>query len=130
MAIPSAIGQCHMLKTGMVMLFIVRFEDIYAEQPDRLPERALHMPAHLAFLAKHADKVVAAGALRDEPDGIPSGGLWILNVENKAAAKALYELDPFWIAGLRRQVRVSYWAKAFWSPVFSDCMKEVGANSA
>ena len=52
------------------MLFIVRFEDIYAEQPERLPERAKHMPAHLAFLAQHADKVVAAGGLRDTLDGL------------------------------------------------------------
>lgn len=28
-----------------------------------------------------------------------------------------------WKAGLRKSVRVSLWAKAFWSPAFSDGMK-------
>jgi uncharacterized protein YciI len=112
------------------MLFIVRFEDIYADQPDRLPERAQHMPDHLAFLEKHPDKIVAAGAMRDTPDGAPSGGIWILNVESKAAAEAFYKMDPFWTAGLRRSVQVSHWAKAFWSPAFSDSMKAIGADRA
>ncbi len=35
------------------MLFVVQFEDVYADQPHRLPERAQHMADHLAFLAGH-----------------------------------------------------------------------------
>jgi uncharacterized protein YciI len=112
------------------MLFIARFEDIYADQPDRLLERAQYMRAHLAFLAEHPEKVVAAGAMRDTPDGAPSGGIWILNVESKAAAEAFYKMDPFWTAGLRRSVQVSHWAKAFWSPAFGDRMKSIGADGA
>jgi uncharacterized protein YciI len=108
------------------MLFIVQFEDVYAEQPERLPERARHMSAHLAFLAAHADRVVAAGALRASEDGTPSGGIWIINAESKAAAEAFYRNDPFWTAGLRKHVRVSHWAKAFWSPGFTDCMQAFG----
>ena len=108
------------------MLFIVQFEDVYADQPERLPERALHMPDHLAFLAKHGDRVVAAGALRPSEDGAPTGGIWIVDAESKAAAEALYEDDPFWKAGLRKSVRVSHWAKAHWSPAFADCMAAVG----
>ncbi|MDD2925075.1 hypothetical protein [Rhodoferax sp.] len=30
------------------MLFIVQFEDIYTDHPERLPERAQHMPTHWA----------------------------------------------------------------------------------
>jgi len=32
------------------MLFVVQFEDVYAEQPQRLPERAQHMADHLSSL--------------------------------------------------------------------------------
>jgi uncharacterized protein YciI len=109
------------------MLFIVEFEDVYEEQPERLPERALHMPEHLAFLAAHGDRVIAAGAVRPSADGVPSGGIWILNVESKAAAEAFYKHDPFWKAGLRKSVRVSHWAKAYWSPAFTACMDAIGA---
>ena len=105
------------------MLFIVQFEDVYAEQPERLPERAQHMPDHLAFLARHGDRLVAAGALRASADSMPTGGMWILNAESKAEAEAFYKDDPFWKAGLRKSVQVSHWAKAFWSPAFADCMR-------
>ncbi|ARV18049.1 hypothetical protein AEP_01096 [Curvibacter sp. AEP1-3] len=104
------------------MLFIVQFEDIDTDQPERLPERALHMSNHVAFLAAHGDCVVASGALRDTPDGVPQGGIWILNVDSKAEAESLYQEDPFWKAGLRKSVKVSHWAKAHWSPAFTECM--------
>lgn len=105
------------------MLFIVQFEDIYADQPERLPERALHMPQHLAFLAANSDRVVASGALRETADGLPHGGIWILNMETKGDAEAFYQEDPFWKAGLRKSVRVSHWAKAHWSPAFTECIQ-------
>ncbi len=98
------------------MLFVVQFEDVYADQLHRLPERAQHMAAHLAYLAEHGDQVVAAGALRPSAGGVPAGGIWIINAENEAAVEALYKDDPFWKAGLRKLVRVSHWAKAYWSP--------------
>ena len=105
------------------MLFIVQFEDIYADKPERLSDRASLMAAHLKFLEEQGDRVVASGSLREKEDGVPSGGIWILNMDSKAAAEALYQEDPFWKAGLRKSVRVSVWAKAFWSPAFSECMK-------
>jgi len=104
------------------MLFVAQFADVYSDQPERLPERAERMEAHLAFLAGHGDQVVAAGALRPTADGTPAGGIWILNVESTAAAEALYRADPFWLAGLRKAVRVSHWAKAYWSPEFTTCV--------
>lgn len=111
----------------MVVLSIVQFEDVCADQPERLPERAVHMAAHLAFLAAHGDQVVAAGALRPAEDEAPFGGVWTIDMESKASAEAFYRRDPFWTAGLRKSVRVSHWAKAFWSPSFARCMATAGA---
>lgn len=108
------------------MLLIVQFEDIYADQPERLPDRASLMAAHLKFLEDQGNQVVASGALRETDDGIPQGGIWILNMESKAAAEALYKEDPFWKAGLRKSVKVSVWAKAVWSPAFTECMNTIG----
>lgn len=107
---------------GLPVLFIVQFEDVYAEQPERLPERAQHMPAHLAYLAAHGEQIIAAGALRPQLDGVPSGGIWIVNADNLATVDSLCRDDPFWQAGLRKSVRISHWAKAFWSPAFATCM--------
>ncbi|MDH4450387.1 MAG: YciI family protein [Rhodoferax sp.] len=105
------------------MLFVVQFEDVYSDQPQRLAERALHMAEHLAFLEAHGEHVVASGALRDTADGVPNGGLWILNTETKAEAESIFQKDPFWKAGLRKSVRVSHWAQAHWSPAFTECIR-------
>ena len=110
------------------MLFIVQFEDVYADQPERLPERAEHMAGHLAFLAGHGNQVVASGALRPSADGVPTGGIWIINAESKAGVEALCKEDPFWKAGLRKSVQVSHWAKAHWSPPFTNCMAALGTT--
>ena len=103
-------------------MFVVQFEDVYLEQPERLAEREMHMADHLAFLAAHGDQVVATGALRPSAAETPTGGLWIIAAETKAAAEALVENDPFWKAGLRKSVRVSHWSKAYWSLSSANCM--------
>jgi uncharacterized protein YciI len=110
------------------MLFIVQFEDVYSEQPERLPERAQHMSAHLTFLAENSGRLVAAGALRPSPDEIPIGGIWIISADDKVAVEDFYKGDPFWKAGLRKSVCVSHWAKAFWSPAFTDCAAAFGVT--
>jgi uncharacterized protein YciI len=121
------VGLCALFSfKGMLMLLIVQFVDVYADQPERLPERDALMSAHLQFLESLGNQVVASGALRDTGDGVPRGGLWILNMDSKAAAEALYKEDPFWKAGLRKTVSVSLWSKAVWSPAFSDCMDTIG----
>lgn len=109
------------------MLFVVRFEDVYAGRPERLPERGHPMPAHPASLAEHGAEVVAAGTLRPSPDGTPIGGTWIVNAASRDAVEAIYRNDPFWKAGLRASVRVSHGAKAFRSPAFTDGMAALGA---
>jgi hypothetical protein len=43
------------------------------------------------------------------------------------AVETSYQADPFWTDGLRRSVRVHHWAKAFWSPGFTECMHALGA---
>lgn len=108
------------------MLFIVQFEDIYATQPERLKDRAALMEAHLAFLASNARSVIASGALRESEEGVPQGGIWIVKAESKDEVARLAEEDPFFKAGLRQSVKISLWAKAFWSPAFSDCMASMG----
>lgn len=106
------------------MLFVIQFEDVYADQPARLPERE----QNLAFLARHGSQVIAAGALRPHPDATPSGGICLVLAEDTAGAEALLRQDPFWIASLRKSVQVSHWAKAFWCQPFAACMEALGAG--
>lgn len=91
------------------MLYAVLFTDnpAHAEARNRL------MPQHLAFLQKNAARIRAAGPLQDETDGTPAGGLWLVEADDLAAVKSLYESDPFWPTGLRRSIRVLRWTQVF-----------------
>jgi uncharacterized protein YciI len=89
-------------------LFAVLFED----DPPRADEiRRRHLPAHLDFLARHADRIRAAGPLRD--GGGAAGGLWLVEAADAASVDALVRDDPFWPTGLRRSVRITEWVQVF-----------------
>lgn len=89
------------------MKFVVLFED----DPARAAVRRQLMPDHLAFLARNAVAVLAAGPLVES--GAPAGGLWLVEAPDEAAARHLVEADPFWPTGLRKAVRVLRWNQVF-----------------
>ncbi len=91
------------------MLFIVRFTD----RPDSRQIRAQHIDAHLAWLDARRDSVLVAGSVRDTPDSNPVGALWVVEADSKAAVTALFQTDPFWTSGMRAQVEILHWSKAF-----------------
>ncbi len=91
------------------MNFVILFED----DPSVAPEiRQRNMPAHLAFLEKHAGQVKAAGPLH-ALDGEPAGGIWIVDAESADAAEHLVKQDPFWPTGLRKSYRILAWTRVF-----------------
>ena len=91
------------------MLYAVLFED----NENQAAMRTKHMADHLAFLERHAAQITAAGPLKDAEDGAPGGGLWLVEAEGPAAARALIEADPFWSTGLRKSVRLLTWTQVF-----------------
>lgn len=91
------------------MIYIVLFED----DPARADRRQRHMPDHLAFLERNADRIRAAGPLRDTATDEPAGGLWLVEAASPATVSTLYREDPFWPTGLRRSVRVLEWSQVF-----------------
>jgi uncharacterized protein YciI len=86
------------------MLYAVLLTD----DPEFAHMRERHMAEHLAFLEKNADRIRAAGPLR-EADGAGAGGLWLVEAESPEAVKELVESDPFWPTGLRASVRILRW---------------------
>ena len=91
------------------MLYVVIFED----DPTKLHVREQHMKAHIDFLDERSDRILVAGSLRDAAGSDPWGGMWIVDVADRAAADAIYRDDPFWTNGLRKSVTIRYWSKAF-----------------
>jgi uncharacterized protein YciI len=91
------------------MLYAVLFED----DPDRAAEiRREFMPAHLAFLERNGERIMAAGPLRS-PTGDSAGGLWLVDAAHPDGVDALVKEDPFWPTGLRKSVRVLAWSQVF-----------------
>ena len=90
------------------MLYVIQFED----REDGADIRKRETSAHHIYLEKNRDRILAAGGLRETPDGPSRGGMWIVEAESAEAAEALYRNDPFWTAGLRRSARVMVWVKA------------------
>ncbi|HUR42748.1 MAG TPA: YciI family protein [Aestuariivirga sp.] len=89
----------------MATIYAVLFED-----DDRhADKRPTHMEAHLAFLKKNANSVLAAGPLTDSGDRKPAGGLWLVTADTAEQVAALVRADPFWPTGLRKSVRILEW---------------------
>jgi len=91
------------------MLFVIRFTD----HQDMKSVRQANLESHISWLADQKDIILVAGSLRQELGSNPVGAFWIVEVSTKADAENLYKSDPFWINGLRKEVEILHWSKAF-----------------
>jgi len=90
------------------MLFAV----IFTDKPGHASLRAENLQAHVTWVAKHQDSVLVAGSLRDHPESVPKGGLWVVEAGSKEAVFEIMKSDPFYTCGLRQDVEVLHWRKA------------------
>jgi hypothetical protein len=58
--------------------------------------RPKFMANHLQFLADNSERIEVAGPMKDAVSEEPAGGLWVIDADSTAQAKALVESDPFW----------------------------------
>jgi uncharacterized protein YciI len=91
-------------------LFAAIFEDDLAAA-ERV--RAVAEEAHVAWLEKHRDKVLVAGALRPAEGEPATGGLWLITAESAEEARRICTEDPFFVHGLRKSFRLESWSKGF-----------------
>lgn len=83
------------------------------DQPDSLPLRMAHRPAHLQFLEDNKALLIACGAKLHDDGSDLGGGIYIVDLETREAAQALIESDPFFQAGLFADVKITRWRKAY-----------------
>ncbi|WP_394564475.1 YciI family protein [Pantoea sp. SGAir0180] len=57
------------------------------------------------------------GLPREHATAHPDGALWIVDAASKEAVEALLKQDPFWLEGLRQNVEIRLWSRAFDRPV-------------
>ncbi|SRR6266852_4520599 len=94
------------------MLYIMYNED----RPDGQSTRAATREAHLAYLEKHEDKVVLAGAMLAEDGTTRLGSVFVINVPDRKAAEAFSASEPFRKAGLFQTVKITRMRRGQWNP--------------
>lgn len=89
----------------------------FYDRADRASIRKTYMEAHLQWLESVRSNVLIAGSLREHATAHPDSALWIVDAASKEAVEALLKQDPFWLEGLRQNVEIRLWSRAFDRPV-------------
>ena len=98
------------------MPYVIRTKD----KPGHASLRAETRAEHLKYLEAHKGKLLAAGALLSDDGKEATGGLLIVDVENRKSAEAFIADDPFTKAGLFAKISVKRWRKAFFN--YANCL--------
>lgn len=83
------------------------------DKPGTQDLRARTRPAHLEYLVRHQHLLLAAGALIEDDGTGGSGGILLVDTDDRAVAERFIAEDPFTLAGLFEKVTVTRWRKAF-----------------
>ena len=94
------------------MLYIV----YQVDKPGGDAIRAATRDAHFAYLDAHEDILVLGGAMLAEDGKTRTGSVLIVNVEDRAAADAFSENEPFRKAGLFERVEINRMRRGQWNP--------------
>lgn len=86
---------------------------ITEDKPASLELRMRLREAHLAYLTRHAVRLLAAGALIEDDGTGGHGGVIIHDTDDRAEAERFIAEDPFTKGGLFARVTVTRWRKAF-----------------
>ena len=83
------------------------------DKPGRGPLRAELRARHVEYLKANQHRLLAAGALTDDDGTGGSGGILIVDTDDRAEAERFAAEDPFTQGGLFEKVTVTRWRKAF-----------------
>lgn len=83
------------------------------DKPGSQAIRAKRRPAHLAFLAEHARKLLACGAKLHDDGSDLGGGVYVLDTEDRAEAEAFIAADPFTKSGLFERISIVRQRRAY-----------------
>lgn len=89
------------------MPYVIRFTDA----PGTAEKKKEVRPAHIEWITKNTNRIIASGGLFPEDDDFPNGGLIILDVETCKEAVDYIENDPFFLNGIFNQYTVNRFKK-------------------
>jgi uncharacterized protein YciI len=77
--------------------------------------RADNRAVHIEYLTANKHLLLAAGALIEDDGTGGSGGLLIVDTDDRKEAERFINNDPFTKAGLFEKVTITRWRKAFFN---------------
>ncbi len=81
------------------------FVIIGRDAPGSEAPRREHLQRHLEFVERVVDRILVAGPIAD-PAGGSWGSLYVLDVPDEEAARALLAADPYFAAGVWSEITV------------------------
>ena len=82
--------------------------------------RADNRAVHIEYLTANKHLLLAAGALIEDDGTGGSGGLLIVDTDDRKEAERFIANDPFTTAGLFAKITVKRWRKAFFN--YANCL--------
>ena len=82
------------------------------DRPGQAALRAATRDEHLLYAERHAERILAAGALLDDDD-TPIGSLVLYDTDDHAEARRYADNDPYTRAGLFAAVDIVRWRKVY-----------------
>jgi uncharacterized protein YciI len=85
---------------------------VLRDAPGSAAPRREHLSRHLEFVERVIDRILVAGPLSDPATGAQTGSLYVLDVPDFAAARALLESDPYYAAAVWNEITIEPFSAA------------------
>lgn len=89
------------------MPYVISFQD----DPGVIERKKELRAIHLEYVKSNAARIIASGGLFPDDDDFPSGGLIILDTEERQTAIQYIENDPFFLNGIFSTYTMDRWKK-------------------
>lgn len=91
------------------MTFLIETFDKPNSEALRLKVR----PSHLDYLDANVDLLLACGAKLSDDGKTASGGIYVVDLDNRESAELFIKADPFYEAGLFSDIKIVRWRQAY-----------------
>lgn len=94
------------------------FAILTTDKPGMVDVRINERAVHLEYLKANISLLLAAGAMLNDDGSVGTGGVILVDTDDRAVAEKFIADDPYNKAGLFQTVVVTRWRKAFFDKAF------------
>ena len=93
------------------MPFLISMKD----KPGSAALRQATREAHLEYIAPYTNRLLAGGGFLNDDGSVGTGGIIILDTDDREEAELFAANDPYTKAGLFESVEITRWRKVFFN---------------